>query len=663
VNQNSDEQRRFLLALTLSLGLLMVFQYVILPNGTQNRKKSAAKTKQKKQKQPKEDGDAPGAKNVSSGSTKPETPPDEPTSSGSSGTDPSGTSADSAASEDESAKQSPAAPSEPDDEKPSGQTPPADGYDTGDENAPALEEPASDEFQKVVLENKRLKMTFTSRGATLRSLILKEFHRTAQKKHKVQLFDDRFKETRSFDVKPNKEDDTLHLRQKNWRIVSRPTSGSPDQPLIFQYRTRDGLIIRKSFQLTDEDPYMISYDVTFSSDERRVETPQMKLYSPSGIVLQSKQDQAYHQGVYGFKSGDEWVFENGITASYLSDEEAKVHNVDGPCWTGLTNKYFGSALIPTTNRKDLLGYSFERLSKPGADQAGAGSPDALEEILHPVTSVTSYFVTKDMKLDLGDEQSYSFLVYAGPKEESELNKYAEYGLPRMINYVMFIGFLSETFITLLGYLYNLIGNYGAAILLLTLIVKLCLHPITRKAQISMHKMKDLQPKIEALQEKYEDDRQKLGEKQMELFKEHGVNPLGGCLPMLFQIPVLIGLYYGIRVSFQVRQKPFVLWINDLSQPDHFMEIGLGQVMGIDFQYLNLLIILMMATWLLQALTQPSPDTGQGQGMQSAMKFMPMVFGVICYNFASGLVLYWMMSTLFSALEQLYIRNVVLPGSS
>ncbi len=643
MNQNSNEQQRFILALTLSLGLLMVFQYVFLPTN-QSKNKNKQKKKNKVQ-----SGTSGAGQEVRNGTT-PKTVRASETRSNPNSADRN------------KPVSSPDQTSQKNVESGTTDSAGSSGNKPSDKSNETITKPKHIPEKTVVLENERLKATFTSRGGTLKSLILKEFTRTAKEKEKVQLLENRFQDTPSFHIRRNDDnDDPLLLSRKNWSVVSRPSSSEPDQPLVFRRVLPNGVITEKSFKLANDRPYMISFDVSFSA-KKPLKTEQLRIYGPSGIMLQSKQDQAYHQGVYARQSGDEWSFENGITPSYLKDNENRDYNVDGPCWTGLTSKYFASVLIPKTNRKKLLGYRFQRLTVPGADKGNEKNVKDLEQILHPEASVTSYFITDKLQLSPNENMTFSFDLFAGPKKEDTLNQYADLGLPNLVNYVMIIGFLSKFFIWILGVLNSWINNYGVSILLLTLIVKLCLHPITKKAQVSMHKMKDLQPKIEALKEKYEDDRQKLGEEQMKLFKEHGVNPLGGCLPMLFQIPVLIGLYYGIRVSFEVRQKAFMLWINDLSQPDHFMEIGLGEFMGvIDLQYLNLLIILMMATWLLQALTQPTPDSGQG-GMQSAMKFMPMIFGVICYNFASGLVLYWMMSTLFSALEQIYIRNIVLPSS-
>jgi YidC/Oxa1 family membrane protein insertase len=623
LTDGSDDQRRLLLALALSLGLFLGVQYLFSPPRDSSPEDKNASVKSSETQQ----------ESNSTGSTE-----DNPESEQQATSD-----------EDQSI----------DTTEQSG--PQESGTETDSGQSDKQEKPRSVENgtpKKTVLENEKLRVTFSNNGATLSDLVLKDYYRTADQDEKVHLFDDRFRsDTISFSVRRNDpEREELSADDAVWTIVE-----SSSDSVVYRYITSDGLQIDKTFSLPENDSHVVEYDIEFSATGNALETGQLKLYSPGGIVLQSKQDQSYHLGLYGYKSEGEWTYENDIGKTSFSDGELEVRDVTGEVWTGLTTKYFASIFIPQ-NRENLLGYRFEQLKTDQARTGNTSENPPLKEILHPDKSMIAHFVTSNLELASGESESFSFTIYNGPKKESILNEFKQYGLPNLINYGMF-GFISSFFISILNFLYQYIGNYGLAILFLTLVVKLCLHPITKKAQVSMHKMKDLQPKIEELQEKYEDDRQKLGEEQMKLFKEHDVNPLGGCLPMVCQIPVLIGLYYGIRVSFQVRQKPFMLWVNDLSQPDHFMEIGMGTIMGLDFQYLNLLIIFMMATWLIQSLTHPSPSgDGQAAMQQNMMKFMPMIFGVICYNFPSGLVLYWMMSTLFSALEQLYIRNIVLPSS-
>ncbi len=625
LTEGSDDQRRLLLAVALSLALYLGLQMIFRPPSNQGQEKQET---------------------TSSTPTETETAPDN--------------SGDVEPTETSEGEQGPKTTDDREEKEISNRQ--ENREDTGQgetRQGDAKQGTQNQTPETTVLENEKLKATFTNQGATLSNLILKDYHRTARKEEKVQLFDDRFRSDRiSFSIRRNDPSSDRPMGDQSIWGISRTSERS----ITYRHRTPEGLVIEKTFSLPEPDSHEISYDVRFSTPNNSVDTGQLRLYSPGGIVLQSKQDQTYHLGLYGYETDGEWTYENDIGPTSFEGNEIEVRDVSGPVWTGLTTKYFASIFIPEENRKDLLGYRFDPLRTEAAGRKDSGSSPSLEQVLYPDKSMIAYFITESLELDAGEEKRFGFKMYNGPKKESILNQYAEYGLPNLINYGIF-GFISSFFISILGFLYQYIGNYGLAILFLTLVVKLCLHPITKRAQVSMHKMKDLQPKIEELQEKYEDDRQKLGEEQMKLFKEHGVNPLGGCLPMVCQIPVLIGLYYGIRVSFQVRQKPFILWINDLSQPDHFMEIGMGTVMGLDFQYLNLLIIFMMATWLIQSLTHPSPGGDSQAAMQQKMfKFMPMIFGVICYNFPSGLVLYWMMSTLFSALEQLYIRKIVLPSS-
>jgi YidC/Oxa1 family membrane protein insertase len=195
-----------------------------------------------------------------------------------------------------------------------------------------------------------------------------------------------------------------------------------------------------------------------------------------------------------------------------------------------------------------------------------------------------------------------------------------------------------------------------AIIVLTIIIKVILFPLTRKGQISMYHLQKLTPRIKALQEQYKNDKQKLAVEQMKLWKEYGVNPLSGCLPMFFQIPVFFGLYWALALAIELRQAPFMLWITDLSQPDQLFKLP-GPVLGAT--HLHLLPLLMTASWLVQSLTQPKSPDPQTRQQQKIMAFMPLIFLFFFYNVPSGLTLYWFTSTLLGIVEQQLIKKFYL----
>jgi YidC/Oxa1 family membrane protein insertase len=195
-------------------------------------------------------------------------------------------------------------------------------------------------------------------------------------------------------------------------------------------------------------------------------------------------------------------------------------------------------------------------------------------------------------------------------------------------------------------LYSVVGNYGVAIVILTILVRIVTAPLTVKQMRSMERMRALSPKLKEIQAEFADDRQKQSEKTMALYKSEGVNPLGGCLPMLLQFPVFIGLFYSLRSTIQLRQAPFFGWIDDLSVPESLFEIP---VLDLPFRVLPLIMGASMV--LQQRITPTQMDPAQAKMM---MTVMPIMMTVIFYQFPSGLVLYWMISNLLAIAHQLWI---------
>jgi YidC/Oxa1 family membrane protein insertase len=210
-------------------------------------------------------------------------------------------------------------------------------------------------------------------------------------------------------------------------------------------------------------------------------------------------------------------------------------------------------------------------------------------------------------------------------------------------------------LSILNFFYSVIPNYGVAILLLTLLVRVVLHPLTRSGQVSMHKMQLLQPKILELRKKYGDDRQKMAQEQFALYRKYGVHPLSGCLPLALQMPVFIALFMTLRQSVQLRHAPFIPgWVNDLSQPDTVWH--LPWFLPIFGNELNILPFLMVATWIGSQWFTPVSADPQVAQQQKIMKWMPIFFALLFYRMASGLVLYWTASSGLGMIEQWLIRR-------
>jgi YidC/Oxa1 family membrane protein insertase len=282
-------------------------------------------------------------------------------------------------------------------------------------------------------------------------------------------------------------------------------------------------------------------------------------------------------------------------------------------WVAVRTKYFVSALIPKPNAI-------------GAEISG-----------RKVDGVPLFNVA--LLQNAGENQS--FTLYLGPLEYSRI-KALEVDLDRAMTFGWaFIRPISRGVHALLVYLHNYIPNYGVVLVLFSILVKIVVYPLTKKSYQSSRQMQVIQPRLMALREKYKNDPQKLNKATMELYKEHGVNPLGGCLPLLLQMPIFIALFQVFRSTIELRGAPFVLWIKDLSAPDTLVEIGGFPI--------NILPLLMAATMLVQQRMTP---TTQAPGQQKMMMYvMNVVFLFIFYRFPSGLNLYYTLFNLLTILQQ------------
>ena len=252
-------------------------------------------------------------------------------------------------------------------------------------------------------------------------------------------------------------------------------------------------------------------------------------------------------------------------------------------------------------------------------------------------------------LDPGAEASYSYKLFYGPKKYSLL-KDIGYNLDKSIDFGWFAVIAKPT-LWLLNFFHKYLGNYGIAIILVTIIFKAVFWPISQRGLKSMKNMQKLQPKMVKLKEKYKGDPQAMNREVMALYKSYKVNPLGGCLPMVVQIPVFFALYKVLLICIELRHAPFMLWISDLSAPDRLP-------IGIDIPWLGgipVLTLLMGGSMFLQQ--KMSPTTADPT-QQRIMMMLPVVFTFMFLNFASGLVLYWFVNNLLSILQQQLINRSV-----
>jgi YidC/Oxa1 family membrane protein insertase len=300
-------------------------------------------------------------------------------------------------------------------------------------------------------------------------------------------------------------------------------------------------------------------------------------------------------------------------------------------WTGVASQYF-CTIVTTQKTKGLSAWATRFDTRK------------LNDV--PVYGIEGGLGMPAFTLAPGQSLEESFLIYAGPKDLSQLRKLGG-GQEAVMNFGMF-GFVSEFLLWAMNSLHSVFHSYAAAIIVLTLIIKSLLWPIQNKATNQMRKMSLLTPKMTELREKYKDDPQKMNEEVMKLYREYGVNPFSGCVPMLIQIPIFFGFYAMLGSAIELRNSSF-LWVNDLSQPDTVFRLWGFPI--------NVLPIVMAGTMIWQMAISPK----SGDAMQQRIfYFMPVVFLVFCYNYASGLALYWATQNLFSIVQLYLTRNKPLP---
>jgi YidC/Oxa1 family membrane protein insertase len=292
-------------------------------------------------------------------------------------------------------------------------------------------------------------------------------------------------------------------------------------------------------------------------------------------------------------------------------------------WAAVQDNYFAAALFQA-------GKDHKAFAKLEGDQPVVGLV-AAKQVLPP-----------------GGETRASAALFAGPKDLDML-KGAGHDLEQLVDLGIFDSvYLVTAALWLLKFLYGFTGNYGIAIILVTILQKIAFHPLTVKSLKSMKAMQEIQPKIQALQERFKNNPKKKQEETMALYKKHGVNPMGGCLPMLVQIPIFIALYNALSASVEMWQARF-LWIRDLTQPDSLFGITVWGNYPLNF----LALLMGVSMWVQQKMSPPAGDPRQAQMM---LWMMPIIFTFMFWSFPSGLVLYWLVNNVLQIGQQWLITR-------
>ena len=305
-------------------------------------------------------------------------------------------------------------------------------------------------------------------------------------------------------------------------------------------------------------------------------------------------------------------------------------------WLGFTDKYWLAAIVPAKGEKVSAAFN----AMPGERYRAA-------------------FAANPVQVAPGRQVTTTSRIFAGAKEVATLERYQDdLGITRLSNAIDWgwFEFFAVPIFKLLDWLFKQVGNFGFAIMALTLIIRLLMFPIAQRQFHSMAQMRIVQPKMKALQEKYKDDKQKQQQELMKLYKDEKINPLAGCLPILLQIPIFYALYKVLMLAIEMRHQPFILWIKDLSAQDPAMILNLFGLLP--FTPPSLLSIGVMAVilgitmWLQFRLNPPPTDPVQAQ----VFKIMPWMFMFIMAPFAAGLLLYWITNNILSIAQQQYMYS-------
>ena len=485
-------------------------------------------------------------------------------------------------------------------------------------------------LQEVTLENELVKLVWSNEGAALTSVELKHF-KDVEAKNILKLLKDVTTEYRPLAI--NAFTQKTNFQRQRYTIAERS-----DRRIVFTTSTEEGINIIKTIDLPS-DKYNANMDIVLENSADSEVSFSYGIIA-SSLITHEGEPSTDMAAVAGLDVGNNRTKLVSTAPKGMPSQNESM----GIAWCGSTNKYFATILKPTSD--DLVA----SVSAQAFDATGALSGEK---------SVTGDFMvslqTNNFRIPPHQSVKHSYLYFVGPKKEEVLRQYGT--LDALLSYGWLTA-ISKALLAFLNAVHRAIPNYGISIIVLTIIIKAALFPLTRKSQVSMFRMQQLQPMISQMKERFKGDKQRMGKEQMLLFKKHGVNPMSGCLPMILQLPVFFALFRTLQLSFEMRQAPFLLWVTDLSRPDTLLHFSFN----IPFigNGLNILPLIMTAASFAQMkLTPKAPAADpQAQAQQRMMSFMPIMFAFILYHMPSGLTVYWTTSTIFSIIESLIIRRTI-----
>jgi YidC/Oxa1 family membrane protein insertase len=478
------------------------------------------------------------------------------------------------------------------------------------------------------LENEAVLATFSNRGGVITGWQLKGWFESPRQEVPVELVDlpDGVPTTLSTPL--------VELGLGDLSNAMYEVEESGEERIVFALR-RGGVVVRKTYEQLDEQ-FQIQLAIEITNQTDRILSPRFELVVPGvandredwkelSLIARANSDVTRELvqslGTPGFMGGLFGGWEGPITLSAVQ-------------WGGIDVRYFAKLVWPV-------------------DADGSG---LTMDVLEPGKVGFVRLEGRPVEISPRASQARRYTAFFGPKQPALLDALGNDLDQAVSRGYSWVAPLTGFFGWALHRVHDFVPNYGLAIIVLTILVRMATWPIMARQMKSAERMRELMPRIKELQEKYKDDRQKQSEETFKLYRETGVNPLGGCLPMVLQLPVFIGLFYALQSSIDLRHAPFFLWINDLSAPATLFTLP-----GLDFP-VRILPVLMGASMFIQQ--KMMPQTGMDPAQAKMMLIMmPGMMLVISYTFPSGLVLYWMVSNVLGIAHQLYVRSRMQAESS
>ncbi len=496
----------------------------------------------------------------------------------------------------------------------------------------------------ITIETELVRMEFSTYGGNIHKIFLKEYNTWYAKdlpenapwyKKIVQLIN--YTKGNELDIafmtKDGKYVNTKDVEFEASESGYYRLKGNDSLKFVLTFNLDEGKSVQKIFTFYGND-YRSRFEVKFNGLKDYISGFNYEIHWNNGInfVEKNATDEAYFANASAYAGGEQVIVDAG-----LDEKEEKTINgvID---WVGVRNKYFAFILSP-----------YKQYSEGGADFKGTHIKTKWGEREY-------YSINFRVPLSNPDNQTDTFDFYGGPIKYDILKSYGR-NYEAIFDFGSFFGLkfitrpISEyILLPLFTFLHTFIPNYGWVIIVLTILIKLALYPLTKQSYESMKKTQLLQPEIQKIKEKYKGDQQRIQKETMALYSKYGVNPAGGCLPMLLQMPILFALFTFFKVMIEIRQQPFMLWIDNLSEPDVIFSLPFRiPLFGVD-QISGLAVLLGITMFLQQKMTMKDPS-------QKAMVYiMPIMFTFMFMAFPSGLNLYYFMFNLLSIGQQYYINK-------